>query len=161
MHESSVTEAPKIDLERWVVLQREEGREIAVVTGCFDLFHAGHAEFLRGAKTQGLRPGIDRVVLVCLDSDRRVAFLKGHGRPIIPFAERKAILEACRWVDRVEGFDSVHQLVQITRMAWPDLTVRTEGDTRKVFGYTGRILRVPTPPIHTSEIIERIVDSQG
>ena len=150
-----------VDLNRWVDLQRENCREIAVLTGCFDLFHAGHARFLKGAKTQDRRRGIERAVLVCLDSDKRVAFLKGHGRPIIPFAQRKAVLEACRWGDRVEGFDTIAELTEITGIAWPDLTIRADGDTRKVFGYSGKILRVKTPPIHTSDIIQRVLESQG
>lgn len=61
--------------------------------GSFDLFHYGHVELLR--KCAGLG---DRVV-VGLNTD---AFMERYkGAPVMTYQERRAVLEACRYVDRV------------------------------------------------------------
>lgn len=58
-----------------------------------DLFHAGHVEFFRKARALG--DGL----IVGLVSDEDVATYKP--RPILTLAERVAVVEACRHVDRV------------------------------------------------------------
>lgn len=58
-----------------------------------DLFHAGHVEFLRKARELG-----DRLI-VGLVSDADVATYKPA--PIMTFAERAAVVRACRYVDEV------------------------------------------------------------
>lgn len=60
--------------------------------GVFDLFHAGHVEFLRQARQLG-----DHLV-VGLVSDADTATYKPP--PIMTFAERLAVVRACRHVDR-------------------------------------------------------------
>lgn len=58
-----------------------------------DLFHHGHVEFLRRARTLG-----DRLI-VGLVGDADVTSYKPA--PIMTFIERRAVVEACRFVDRV------------------------------------------------------------
>lgn len=151
-----------VSIEKWGEAQRKSGCAVVAVTGCFDLFHAGHADFLMSVKLLG---GIRRhAVLVCIDSDKRVAFHKGHGRPIIPLAERVSVLRACRYADRVASFDSLPELNKILRELKPDYIGRNEDDRGKpVFGEDiakHGVLWVKTPPIHTSDIIQRVLDSQ-
>ncbi|HEY5461184.1 MAG TPA: adenylyltransferase/cytidyltransferase family protein, partial [Deferrimonas sp.] len=54
---------------------RSEGKRIVFTNGCFDLLHAGHAQYLRRAAALG------DVLLVGLNSDASVRRLKGEGRP--------------------------------------------------------------------------------
>lgn len=61
--------------------------------GTFDLFHAGHVEFLRRCAELGS-------VTVSLNEDEFIEKYKGK-RPIISYREREAVLLGCRWVDRV------------------------------------------------------------
>jgi cytidyltransferase-like protein len=61
--------------------------------GVFDLFHAGHVEFLKQARQLG-----DRLV-VGLVSDADTALYKPA--PVLTFAERQAVVRACRHVDRM------------------------------------------------------------
>lgn len=61
--------------------------------GTFDLFHSGHANLLRRCAELGS-------VTVALNSDEFITAYKG-APPIMSFDERKAVLEACRWVYRV------------------------------------------------------------
>jgi cytidyltransferase-like protein len=62
-----------------------------------DLFHYGHVNYLREARALG-----DHLT-VGVVSDRRAASYKRP--PILTFAERKAVVEACRYVDDVLELD--------------------------------------------------------
>jgi D-beta-D-heptose 7-phosphate kinase/D-beta-D-heptose 1-phosphate adenosyltransferase len=59
-----------------------------LVTGCFDILHPAHKEFLTAAKKQG------DILLVGLESDERVRELKGNGRPINSLQARAKNLAA-------------------------------------------------------------------
>jgi glycerol-3-phosphate cytidylyltransferase len=62
------------------------------VGGTFDLFHYGHANFLKRCREYGK-------VIVALNTDD---FTKRYKRePILSLGERIESLEACRWVDDV------------------------------------------------------------
>lgn len=67
--------------------------------GCFDIIHRGHIELLKFARNCG-----DKLI-VGLNSDSSVKRLKGDSRPIQNQEDRKAILEAIRWVDEVILFE--------------------------------------------------------
>ena len=63
-------------------------------TGVFDLFHVGHLNILRRAKE------MCDYLIVGVSTDELVQSYKGKC-PIIPYEERKAIVEAIRYVDEV------------------------------------------------------------
>ena len=65
--------------------------------GTFDCFHAGHANFLRQCRALA---GVDGEVVVSLNTDRFITEYKGQP-PIINYEDRRAVLEACRYVDQV------------------------------------------------------------
>ena len=83
--------------------------------GTFDLFHAGHVEFLRRCAELGS-------VTVSLNEDEFIEKYKGK-RPVISYQERKDVLLGCRWVDRVVpnvgGADSCLSISLVS----PDLIV--------------------------------------
>ena len=74
------------------------------VNGTFDVLHVGHIELLRYAKSHG------HWLMVGIDSDRRVRELKGHSRPKNSEFERRTMLEAIKYVDRVAVFDTDQEL---------------------------------------------------
>jgi glycerol-3-phosphate cytidylyltransferase len=82
---------------------------IGYTTGVFDLFHIGHLNLLRAASAgcDQLIVGVTTDELSCADKGRR---------PVIPFAERAAIVAAIRGVDRV-----VPQLMNDKARAWEEL----------------------------------------
>lgn len=61
--------------------------------GTFDLFHAGHVNFLKRCSEIGS-------VTVGLNTDEFIHLYKGK-YPWMSYSERRAVLEACRWVDEV------------------------------------------------------------
>ena len=78
---------------------RATGGTVVATGGCFDLLHAGHVATLRSARALG------DCLVVCLNSDDSVRRLKGLERPLVPEADRVAVLEALGCVDAVVPFD--------------------------------------------------------
>mmetsp|Transcript_90874 Transcript_90874/g.142725 ORF Transcript_90874/g.142725 Transcript_90874/m.142725 type:complete len:464 (+) Transcript_90874:44-1435(+) len=71
-----------------------------LLTGCFDLMHAGHYNALRQAKAAFHKDGYKHVHLVAgVHSDEAITGQKGP--PVIPHEERVALVKACKWVDEV------------------------------------------------------------
>ena len=66
---------------------------IGYTAGVFDLFHSGHVNLLKAAKSL-----CDKLV-VGVSSDE-IALYKNK-KPIIKFQERKVVVESCRYVDCV------------------------------------------------------------
>lgn len=70
---------------------------IVYTGGTFDLFHAGHVNFLSMCK---LIAGDDGEVVVSLNTDEFIKEYKNKP-PIISYEDRLAVLEACIYVDTV------------------------------------------------------------
>ena len=70
--------------------------DIVVVSGGFDPVHSGHIGYFRSAKRLG-----DKLI-VALNSDEWL--IKKKGKPFLPFAERKTIIESIKYVDEVIAF---------------------------------------------------------
>ncbi len=67
--------------------------KISVVSGGFDPLHSGHISYIEDAKKIG------DYLIVALNSDDWL--LKKKGRFLLPFNERKIILENIKMVDEV------------------------------------------------------------
>ncbi|MGI9032605.1 MAG: D-glycero-beta-D-manno-heptose 1-phosphate adenylyltransferase, partial [Acidimicrobiales bacterium] len=78
---------------------RSGGGTVVATGGCFDLLHAGHIATLEAARALG------DCLVVCLNSDASVRRLKGEDRPVVPQADRAAVLEGLECVDAVVTFD--------------------------------------------------------
>ena len=78
-----------------------ENKKIGYIVGAFDLFHIGHINILKNAKS------MCDFLIVGLSTDEWTKSYKGK-TPIIPFNQRAEILMACKFVDSVvpqEDFD--------------------------------------------------------
>ena len=67
---------------------------IGYTTGVYDMFHIGHLNILKRAKEQC------EYLIVGVSTDEVVQKYK-HKTPVIPFEERRAIVEAIKYVDEV------------------------------------------------------------
>ncbi|HZU71777.1 MAG TPA: adenylyltransferase/cytidyltransferase family protein [Acidimicrobiales bacterium] len=88
-------EAPRLSLTWWVRPPARPAPAPVVVTGVFDVLHAGHVRFLTWARARA------RPLLVGLEADARVQHWKGPGRPLNPLALRAEVMAALRPVDGV------------------------------------------------------------
>lgn len=75
--------------------------KVVFTNGVFDILHQGHIELLRWSRNLG-----DRLV-VGINSDASTRALKGEGRPVNSQENRKAVLQALRFVDEVVIFDDL------------------------------------------------------
>jgi rfaE bifunctional protein nucleotidyltransferase chain/domain/rfaE bifunctional protein kinase chain/domain len=96
---AAVVPAADGDAHALVRRVRARGGTVVATGGCFDLLHAGHVEVLRAARALG------DCLVVCLNSDDSVRRLKGPDRPIVPAADRAAVLRSLDSVDAVVTFD--------------------------------------------------------
>jgi glycerol-3-phosphate cytidylyltransferase len=85
--------------------------------GSFDIMHSGHINLFKKCR---LLAGDGEVVAACL-SDK--AYEKYRGYPAAkPFSERKGLLEACKYVDRVIESDPEKTAEEIGRVK-PDIVI--------------------------------------
>lgn len=125
--------------------------------GCFDLVHRGHIDSLAKAAEFGTR------LVVGLNSDTSVKFLKGKNRPLIDQHSRAILLASLMMVDAVVIFDeeTPYQLIKSIK---PDVLVKgSEYQVEEIAGYDivlgsgGRVERMElTPGFSTSKLIEKI-----
>jgi cytidyltransferase-like protein len=75
--------------------------KIGITSGCFDLFHFYHLQFLEKCKR------LCNVLIVGVDSDSLVKTTKGDKRPIFPEKHRLNIINALKCVDLCFIMDSL------------------------------------------------------
>lgn len=84
--------------------------KILYTGGTFDLFHAGHVNFLRQCKK------LADTVVVSLNTDEFIQEYKGKS-PVCNYAQRSVMLESCVYVDQVikntDGADSKPSILSV------------------------------------------------
>ena len=128
--------------------------------GCFDLLHAGHVDMLQRAYLLG-----DHLT-VGLNSDESVRRLKGPTRPIVPYEQRKLMLQALRCVDEVVPI-SDDTPVAVIEWLKPDVLVKGPGRDPETMPERDicrrlncRIKILDGPPVSTTSILEKLASSK-
>ncbi len=93
------------------------GSRLVFTNGCFDLLHPGHLRYLAEARALG------DFLLVGLNSDSSIRFLKGPLRPISLEGVRAEMLAGLAAVDAVVLFGEETPLALITALS-PDILVK-------------------------------------
>lgn len=128
--------------------------KVGLSFGCFDLCHSGHLNLLRNAKSQC------DVLIVYVSDDAYIRSKKGH-TPLMPFEERKSVIESLRFVDSVGTQSLSFSKKDAIEKHKPD--VLFVGDDWNQNTYTGFDLGVPvvflpyTKAISTTTLRKRIV----
>jgi len=143
---------------RWVKVVQARGGKVVFTNGCFDLLHLGHVRYLEQARSLG------DALMVGVNTEASVRRLgKGAGRPIMPEADRAALVAALAAVDRVTLFGEDTPLELITAVQ-PDILVKG-GDyaledivgREVVLARGGRVRALPfVPGYSTTALLARI-----
>jgi glycerol-3-phosphate cytidylyltransferase len=134
--------------------------------GTFDLFHAGHVNLLKKCRELA---GRDGKVIVSLNSDEFILEYKGAS-PVCNFEERKAVLDACRYVDEVvENIGGRDSKPAILATSPNIIAIGSDWENRDYFGQMNftpewlshrniRLVYVPyTSGISSSAIKQRVI----
>ncbi|SET31592.1 cytidyltransferase-like domain-containing protein [Nitrosomonas marina] len=123
-----------------------------------DLFHEGHINFLRAAKSLGTH------LTVCVVSDQRVLENKGK-LPVMTQTERAAAVAACRYVDTVITESPVNATLEFMQQHGFDIYTFACADERERADKYRQCALLPktmireldyTPGISSTEIVRRI-----
>ena len=87
------------------------------LNGCFDVLHYGHFKLIEYAKS------FDGKLVIGIDSDERVKYLKGMDRPFHTQEQRRFNLMQVSGVDAVVTFDSEDELRKQIELYSPDIFV--------------------------------------
>jgi len=99
------------------------------VNGAFDVIHCGHLDLLDFASLIGSH------VLVAIDTDRRIEYNKGQGRPFNKLEVRKYLMSMLKPVDSVKVFDTDEDLISIIKEYKPDVMVKgSDWRGKKILG---------------------------
>jgi D-beta-D-heptose 7-phosphate kinase/D-beta-D-heptose 1-phosphate adenosyltransferase len=103
---------------------KNRGQKVVLVGGCFDILHPGHITFLEKAKKAG------DILVVLLESDKKVRQLKGVNRPYHSQQLRAKMLTALQAVDfilRLPLMDSAASYDKLVQKIRPDIIALTQG----------------------------------
>jgi len=136
-------------------------KKIVLATGCFDILHQAHKEFLKKAKKQG------DVLIVGLETDHRIHELKGAGRPANQLKNRIENLAQTGIADLVfslpENFSTQKDYLNFLKKVQPDILAVSSstpnlGTKRKLMKRIGGKLKVVlkhNPQISTTKILSQ------
>lgn len=137
--------------------------KVALVTGCFDVFHFGHLQLLQHASAFYKHA----VIMVGLNSDAAIRKLKGDTRPIHSFHIRSEMIRELNMVDAVFEIDdtevtnTIHALSPDAWVKGGDYTMQTlnpkEVEAAKAVG-AQIVLFKSSYSSSTSGIIKRLIE---
>lgn len=136
------------------------GRPIIFTNGCFDIFHAGHAQMFEWINWTYASKN-PRIV-VAVNSDESIQRLKGPSRPINNLANRMAVLRSISGVSLVIPFDEPTPIKLIERIRPWILLKSADYHADEIVGgkfvksYHGSVVTAPYfKGISTTEIINK------
>lgn len=96
------------------------GVKIVLTQGTYDMVHIGHARYFEEAKKHG------DLLVVGVDSDKKVRDRKGPDRPVVPEAERLEMVTHLRSVGIVTLKEHNHPRWHLIKTVKPDVLIITK-----------------------------------
>lgn len=96
---------------------RNSYKKIVFTNGCFDILHKGHIHLLKKAKSYG------DLLIVGLNSDKSIKYLKGSDRPINNLDERLSLLSEIPYIDLLIIFEEKTPINLIKKIK-PEILVK-------------------------------------
>lgn len=134
---------------------------IGITSGCFDLIHKMHLQFLKRCRRQC------DFLIVGVDTDEQVARMKGPERPIIPDWERVEIVESLKPVSAAFVMEDPHELDYLVHMLGVGMIFRNQeflGRESEVHGSNAaKVVIIPDvlPANSTSDVIKTMLNRHG
>lgn len=108
--------------------------KVGYTAGVYDLFHIGHLNILKKAKEQC------DYLIVAVSTDELVQSYKNK-MPVIPFEERKEIVSAIRYVDKVVPQINRDKIAAYDKYKFDVMFVGDDWRGSKVFGEVDSYMR--------------------
>jgi len=132
------------------------------VNGAFDMLHSEHVKLLECAKRLG------NILIIGLNSDDSIRYLKGKNRPINNQNDRKYILESIKYVDKVIIFNE-YTPCNLLKEIKPNIVVKgsdynintiNQEERKIVESNGGRFIFRPTDlTISTTNILKKLYEN--
>ena len=106
-------------------------KKIGITFSCFDLFHAGHVQMLREAKT------VCDYLIVGLQVDPSIDRPEKN-KPLQSITERYIQVDACKYVDEIIPYSTEADLLDLLQLVHYD--VRIIGEEYREKDFTGKQL---------------------
>jgi rfaE bifunctional protein nucleotidyltransferase chain/domain len=132
---------------------------IGFTSGCFDILHLGHLQFLKAVG--GFMRSREGFFYIALNTDASIRRLKGVSRPINSYDIRYQQLKILPWVDDVIPLDDDTPREMVSKMK-PDYFFKTDNYTVRdienvLIDYEGTIVLLPFgADISTTKIVDKI-----
>jgi cytidyltransferase-like protein len=105
-------------------MKKDIQHSIVYTQGVWDMFHIGHLNLLRAAKSIGSK------LIVGVNTDDLVLEYKGH-QPLLCWEDRAEVVRACKYVDVVMPADSLEKDDLLHRL---DADILVHGDDKRILG---------------------------
>ncbi|MDR1928880.1 MAG: adenylyltransferase/cytidyltransferase family protein [Endomicrobium sp.] len=137
---------------------KSKKKKIVFTNGCFELLHLGHIDLFKKAKDMG------DILIVAINSDKSVSYIKGSKRPIVSDKDRAKLLLSLKYIDYVVIFNEKNPN-KILKELRPDILVKgSDYQLSKIVGkeYAKKVYRFPiVKGKSTTNLINLILNKYG
>jgi rfaE bifunctional protein nucleotidyltransferase chain/domain len=144
------------NLNKLSIYLKKINKKTTLTSGCFDIFHYGHAKFLKDASK------LSEYFIVALNSDKSIKKIKGNERPIIKLKHRLGLLSSLNFIDAIIIFNEKTPL-NIVKTLKPIYFVKggdynnNNSELKKISKYVKKIKFLKyVKNISTTKIIQKI-----
>lgn len=146
-----------------LLMNEIKNKKNILTSGCFDIIHVGHLEFLKKSKCLGNN------LLVCLSNDEQISKLKGENRPVNNYIDRIKLFKTISYVDyiilyneeNIEKEITLNNIMEIIKpLYWVKGSDYNIDDIIKKHPTVNIKLLENIPNISTTQIIKTIIKTQ-